>query len=77
MASTRFSLIVGGPFHALLKRLGLVDADDLPRPAAAVVLVALAWGIPVVLVAAQSVTDPGFVQPAGPSPASRGVAVWR
>lgn len=46
----RFSLVVGGPFHGLLRRLGLTGPDELPRWVAAVVLALLAW-LPLVLLA--------------------------
>lgn len=60
MEQTRFSLIVGGPFHTLLRGCGLVAADGLPRMAAAVVLVALAWGVPALLIVLQSLLDPDY-----------------
>jgi hypothetical protein len=38
----KFSLVVGGPFHASLRRLGLIGTDGLPMPLAAVSLASLA-----------------------------------
>lgn len=55
----RFSLVVGGPFHALLRRFGGLAEDDLPRRQAALVLAALAWSIPALLVVAQSLLVAG------------------
>jgi hypothetical protein len=60
MEQTRFSLIVGGPFHTLLGRLRLLAADGLPRIAAALVLVAIAWGLPALLIVLQSLVDPPY-----------------
>jgi hypothetical protein len=57
---TRFSLIIGGPFHASLGRLGLLAADGLPRNAAALVLISIAWGLPALLIVLQSLVDPGY-----------------
>lgn len=53
----RFSLVVGGPFSVVLGRLGLTAADQLPTLRAALGLALLAWGIPALLVAAQSLLD--------------------
>jgi hypothetical protein len=53
----RFSLVAGGPFHALLGRLGLLRADRLPTPRAAIGLGLLAWLAPALLVVAQSLVD--------------------
>ena len=53
----RFSLVVGGPFSDALRRLGLTGSDQLPTPRAALGLALLAWGIPALLVAAQSLLD--------------------
>jgi hypothetical protein len=55
----RFSLVVGGPFHALLRRFGGLAEDDLPRPQAAFALAALAWSVPALLVVAQSLSVEG------------------
>jgi hypothetical protein len=56
----RFSLVVGGPFYALLSRLGLTGADQLPTLRAAFALALLAWLPPALLAAAQSVTDGSY-----------------
>lgn len=58
--SPRFSLVAGGPFHALLGSVGLLAADQLPRARAAVVLVMIAWLPPAVLVAVLSAIDDGY-----------------
>lgn len=57
---TRFSLVVGGPFHRLLTRLGAMGPDGLPRPRSALVLALLAWSIPAVAVVAQSLLDDAY-----------------
>ncbi len=56
----RFSIVAGGGFHTLLGRLGLLSDDLLPSPAAATGLALLAWSIPALVVAGQSVLDPGY-----------------
>ncbi|MBK7949630.1 MAG: hypothetical protein IPK00_13025 [Deltaproteobacteria bacterium] len=53
----RFSLVVGGPFHRLLTRLGGMGPDGLPRPRTALILATLAWSIPAVAVVVQSLLD--------------------
>jgi hypothetical protein len=53
----RFSLVAGGPFHAALRRLRLIGADQLPTRPAAVGLALLAWLPPALLAIAQSVLD--------------------
>lgn len=53
----RFSLVQGGPFHAVLRRLGLLGADQLPAPRAAIGLALLAWLAPALLVVVQSLLD--------------------
>lgn len=53
-SSPRFSLVVGGPFHALLRRVGGLAGDGLPRPGAAILLAALAWVLPALLVVAEA-----------------------
>lgn len=55
-----FSLVVGGPFYAVLSRLGLTGADRLPLPRAAVALALLAWLAPALLAVAQSVIDSSY-----------------
>jgi hypothetical protein len=58
--AARFSLVVGGPFYALLSRLGLTGADQLPTQRAAIALALLAW-LPLALLAvAQSVIDSSY-----------------
>ena len=53
----RFSLVVGGPFHTVLRRLGLLGADQLPTWRAAIGLALFAW-LPLALLAvAQSLVD--------------------
>jgi hypothetical protein len=52
-----FSLVAGGPFHAALRRLGLIAADGLPAPRAGIVLAVFAWLLPALLAAAQSLLD--------------------
>lgn len=53
----RFSLVVGGPFHGALCRLGLTGADLLPTWRAAFVVALAAWLLPALLVIAQSLAD--------------------
>ncbi len=62
MGDERYSLVVGGPFHALLARLRLVDAAGLPRPAAAGWLVLLAWGVPAACIALQGAPGSGLLR---------------
>lgn len=56
----RFSLVAGGPFHAALRRFGLIGADQFPSRRAAVLLALLAWLPPALLAVLQSVVDPGY-----------------
>ena len=56
----RFSLVLGGPFHGVLHRLGLTGADHLPTQGAALLLALVAWLLPALLVAAQSLADDGY-----------------
>lgn len=53
----RFSLVIGGPFHMLLRRLRLIAADQLPSRGAMVSLILLAWLPPAFLAVAQTVVD--------------------
>ncbi len=53
----RFSLVVGGPFHALLTRFGLNKADCLPSQQAAIGIALLAWLTPALLAVAQALVD--------------------
>jgi hypothetical protein len=58
--SDRFSLVVGGPFSAVLRRLRLTGADQLPARRAAISLALLAW-LPLALLAvAQSLVDGAY-----------------
>jgi hypothetical protein len=56
----RFSLVAGGGFHALLGRFGLLEADMLPSRAAALWLALLAFSIPAIFAAAQSLLDESY-----------------
>ncbi len=56
----RFSLVVGGPFHRLLTRLGGMGPDGLPQVRTALVLAGLAWSIPAVAVVAQTLLDEAY-----------------
>jgi len=58
--SERFSLVAGGPFHRLLRRLGLIGADQLPTWQAAVGLALIAWMLPAILAILQSLVDDGY-----------------
>lgn len=53
----RFSIVAGGPFHATLRRVGLIGADQLPTHRAAIILALLAWLPPAVIAVLQSVLD--------------------
>lgn len=55
--SERFSLVAGGPFDAVLGRIGLLGDGGLPKLHAALVLALLAWLPPAVLAVAQSLVD--------------------
>lgn len=52
-ARTRFSLVVGGPLHALLTRLGGMGPDGLPVPRTAFGLAIFAWSVPAIAVLAE------------------------
>ncbi len=56
----KFSLVAGGAFHALLARLGLLEADGLPSRAAAFGLALLAFFIPALFVVGQSYLDDAY-----------------
>jgi hypothetical protein len=56
----RFSLVAGGPFDALLDRVGLIGPDRLPTARAAAVLALVAWLPPALLATAQSLVDSGY-----------------
>jgi hypothetical protein len=51
------SLVSGGAYHALLGRLGMLEADRLPSQSAALILALAAWLIPVLAAVAQSLLD--------------------
>jgi hypothetical protein len=53
----RFSLVAGGPFHAVLSRLSLTGADQLPTRRAALGLALLAGLPPALLAVVQSLVD--------------------
>jgi len=55
--SERFSLVVGGPFHAGLRRLRLTGPDQLPTRLAALLLALVAWAPPAALALAQATFD--------------------
>lgn len=57
---TSFSLVAGGPFYELLRRLGLLGADQLTTLRTATVLAMFAWLLPALLVVAQSLVDGGY-----------------
>lgn len=54
-STPRFSLVIGGPFHDLLRRFGGLAGDGLPRPGAAVALALIAWAVPALLIVAEAV----------------------
>ena len=56
----RFSLVVGGPFHTILRKLGFVSSDELPSQKASASLVFLAWLPLALLVVAQSLVDNNY-----------------
>lgn len=56
--AVRFSLVIGGPLHAVLGRLGLLEADGLPGWRAALGLVLVAWLVPALLVVGQGLVEP-------------------
>lgn len=60
----RQSLIIGGPFHGLLERLGLLGPARLPGFRAAAVLAAIGWLVPAALAVIQAVLT-GDRQPLG------------
>lgn len=51
------ALVQGGPFHALLRRLRLTGADQLPTRRAALGLALLAWLAPALLAVFESLMD--------------------
>lgn len=58
-STERFSLVAGGPFDAILDRVGLIGPDRLPTWGAAVALALVAWLVPALLAVAQSLLDGG------------------
>jgi hypothetical protein len=57
---TSFSLVAGGPFYLILRRLGLIGADQLTTLRTAAVLALFAWLPPALLAVAQSLVDSGY-----------------
>ena len=57
---TSFSLVAGGPFYLILRRLGLIGADRLTTLRTATILAMLAWLPPALLAAAQSLADDSY-----------------
>lgn len=55
-----FSLVQGGPFHALLRRLGLTGTDQLPTQRAGLLLALSAWLLPALFVVIQSLVDDDY-----------------
>ncbi len=53
--SRRPSLSIGGPFHGLLRRLGLTGVDGLPAMKAGTVLAVAAWLLPALLAVLQAI----------------------
>jgi hypothetical protein len=58
--NTHFSLVIGGPFHTLLGRLGMLGADRLPTPPAALGLGLVAWLVPGAFALLQMPFEPGY-----------------
>jgi len=56
-AVDRFSIVAGGPFHATLRRLGLIGADQFPTRRAAITLALLAWLPPALIAVVQTLVD--------------------
>jgi hypothetical protein len=59
-SDTSFSLVAGGPFYGVLRRLGLLGADQLTTLRTAAVLALFAWLPPALLAVAQSLVDSGY-----------------
>jgi hypothetical protein len=57
MPEERFSLVAGGPFHSILRRVGWIGEDLLPTRGAAVGLAMIAWLPLIVLAIAQALAD--------------------
>jgi hypothetical protein len=56
----RCSVVLGGPFHSVLRICGLVAADGLPTWRAGGVLALFAWLPPAMIALAQSLFDDGY-----------------
>jgi hypothetical protein len=56
----RFSLVAGGPFHALLRRVGLIGADQLPTRRAAIILALVGWLPPALVAVTQTLADSSY-----------------
>lgn len=59
-SDTSFSLVAGGPFYGVLRRLGLLGADQLTTLRTAAVLALFAWLPPALLAVTQSLVDSGY-----------------
>ncbi len=59
-SDSRFSLVAGGPFHALLKRVGLLEEDGLPGKTAAAWLCGLAFLLPAIAVIIETLVNPDY-----------------
>jgi hypothetical protein len=56
----RFSLVAGGPFHGALRRMGPLGEDRLPTMKAAFGLALVAWLLPGLTAATQSLVDASY-----------------
>ena len=56
----RFSLVAGGPFHRILRRLGLIGTDELPMRLAAIILALVAWLPPALVAVVQTLVDSSY-----------------
>lgn len=59
-SDTSFSLVAGGPFYRILRRLELLGVDQLTTLRTATVLAIFAWLLPALLAVAQSLVDGGY-----------------
>jgi hypothetical protein len=59
-SDTSFSLVAGGPFYGVLRRLGLLGADQLTTLRTAAVLALFAWLPPALLALVQSLVDSNY-----------------
>ena len=55
-----FSIVVGGPFHSILRQIGLVDEDQLPSYRAILFLVTVAWLPGALLATLQALFDGNY-----------------